>query len=139
MMIIKIKNSFLPLALFAILTLTNVTHASDENKIQVVTLGALNKISAKLTSIDIQIGEKMRFGTLEITALKCRKNPPEEKPETTAFLMISDYQNDGSLRPVFKGWMFASSPALSPLEHGVYDVWVTNCKMLELSKSSGIE
>lgn len=28
---------------------------------------------------------------------------------------------------IFRGWMFASSPALNPLEHPVYDVWVIDC------------
>ena len=31
------------------------------------------------------------------------------------------------LSQVFSGWMFASSPALNPLEHPVYDVWVLSC------------
>jgi hypothetical protein len=29
---------------------------------------------------------------------------------------------------VFRGWMFASSPALAAMEHPVYDVWILDCK-----------
>ena len=30
-------------------------------------------------------------------------------------------------RWIFSGWMFASSPALSAMNHPVYDVWVIDC------------
>jgi hypothetical protein len=144
-MIKKIKNNFMERIFFLFLIGVLFPYAAfakeeaADPKVQMVTLGALDKISARLNSLDVRIGEKIRFGTLEITVLKCRKNPPEETPETTAFLIINDFQNDGTLKPVFKGWMFASSPALSPLEHGVYDVWVTNCKMVSVPKPAGIE
>ena len=64
----------------------------------------------------------------------CYKRPPEETPETAAFLIIYDEKPDEPPQKYFSGWMFASSPALSALEHPVYDLWVLNCRM-DLSKS----
>lgn len=97
----------------------------------VVTLGALNKITAKLQTIKVERDQMVKFGTLEITMRNCRSNPPEETPESVAFLEIIDLGHVGDPKPIFKGWMFASSPAVSSLEHAVYDVWVIDCKMAD--------
>ncbi len=91
-------------------------------------LRAVDKITARVTDLEIAIGEEIRFGTLGITPFYCNKRPPEDTPEVTAFLVISDTQPGEESTVVFSGWMFASSPALSTLEHPVYDVWVINCK-----------
>ena len=92
-------------------------------------MGALNKITAKLELINVKRDKTVRFGTLEITMRNCKSNPPEETPESVAFLEVTDLgHSDGSTK-IFTGWMFASSPAISPLEHAVYDVWVMDCKM----------
>ena len=108
----------------------------DADGVPVVTLGALNKITAKLQMIDVRRDETVRFGTLEITMRTCKSNPPEETPESTAFLEITDLGHSGEPTKIFTGWMFASSPAISPLEHAVYDVWVTDCKMVVAGASS---
>lgn len=108
-------------------------------EVSVVTLGALNKITAKLETIDVVENETVKFGTLEITMRTCSSNPPEETPESVAFLEVIDLGHSGVTTDVFKGWMFASSPAVSSMEHAVYDVWVTDCKMVAPSASSGNE
>lgn len=105
----------------------------------VVTLGALDKITAKLETIDVKRDETVKFGTLEITMRDCKSNPPEETPESVAFLEITDLGHEGNPTEIFTGWMFASSPAVSPLEHAVYDVWVMTCKTVEPSASSDNE
>lgn len=107
---------------------TETTPILDE--VDVVTLSALDKITTQLSTIEIRQDQTVRFGTLEITLRYCRTNPPEEKPETSAFLEITDVGHNNQSKKVFSGWMFASSPALSPLEHPVYDVWVKDCKMV---------
>ena len=104
----------------------------------VVTLGALNKITAKLETINVSRNETVQFGTLEITMRDCRSNPPEETPESVAFLEVTDLGHVGKPTKIFTGWMFASSPAVSPLEHAVYDVWVTDCKLIAADASSEI-
>ncbi len=107
--------------------------------ISVVTLSALDKITTQLSTIEIRRDQTVRFGTLKITLRHCRKNPPEETPETVAFLEITDVGHNNQNNKIFSGWMFASSPALSPLEHPVYDVWVKDCKIISGSESMAKE
>jgi hypothetical protein len=145
----------------------------DKRKPVSVTLRALDKIIAKYTDIEIPMDGSAAFGTLTITARTCDKRPPEEFPETTAFIEIADStpapasnlkipepkkksakvksepapaaeNHGGAISPaapasaaalpantIFSGWMFASSPALSALQHPVYDVWVIDCKTVK--------
>ena len=91
-------------------------------------LQALDKIAARVSPIEAPVGQMVKFGSLEITVRECDKRPPEETPESAAFLEIVERKPNESPIFIFKGWMFASSPALSALEHPVYDVWVVDCK-----------
>lgn len=95
-----------------------------------VVLRALDKITARITEIEIPINSEHRFGTLAISAKYCRTRPPIEPPETFAYLVIHDVKRDDTRVKAFEGWMVASSPALNALEHPIYDVWVINCKTL---------
>lgn len=91
-------------------------------------LQGLDKITARISTFEVPLGEAVRFGSLQIIARACHKKPPEEPPESTAFLEIVDVRPDSPEVPLFTGWMYASSPAISALEHPVYDVWVIDCK-----------
>ena len=102
--------------------------AQDRTSNTVAILRGLDKVTARISTIEAPIGETVRFGTLRILAQTCRTRPPEEPPETTAFLEVTDLRPGESPVRLFTGWMFASSPALSALEHPVYDVWVIDCK-----------
>ena len=93
----------------------------------VAVLQGLDKITARVQTIEAVVGEKVRFGSLEIRASACMKRPPEETPESSAYLEIEEINPDEANHKLFKGWMFASSPALSALQHPVYDVWVIDC------------
>lgn len=97
--------------------------------VDTVVLQGLDKITARISTFEAPIGQAVRFGTLEITARTCHKTPPEEPPERAAFLEVVDVRPDSPSVALFTGWMFASSPALSSLEHAVYDVWVVDCKL----------
>lgn len=89
-------------------------------------LQGLDKITARVSELPIRNGETKRFGGLIIRVSACNRRPPEEPPEATAFIEIGDAkQNPPTL--LFRGWMFASSPAVSPFEHPVYDVRVLRC------------
>jgi len=101
-----------------------------------VVLRALDKVTATTKDYTVEIGETLKYGSLSIDAVHCEKRPPEELPETFAFLKIRDAKLDGTgsqgeEETVFSGWMFASRPALSALDHGVYDIWVIGCKTPE--------
>ena len=115
----------------------------------------LDKITARITRLEVPIGERVQFGTLEILADSCNKRPPTETPETTAFVEVFDIGKtladqleerdpaEAELpRPparLFSGWMFASSPGLNAVEHPVYDVWLIDCKMSAPDASGSIE
>lgn len=99
--------------------------AGAESRIAV--LQGLDKVTARISTFAAPIDRPVRFGTLRIVARYCRKRPPEEPPETTAFLEIDEIRGAAPPARLFSGWMFASSPALSSLEHPVYDVWVVGC------------
>ena len=79
-------------------------------------------------TIEAPVGASVHFGTLEIIARTCRKRPPEEQPESAAFLDVWEIKTGEPAASLFRGWMFASSPALSALEHPVYDIWVLDCE-----------
>ncbi len=93
-----------------------------------VVLRGLDKVTGRTTEFDVPVEQPVIFGALTITARYCEKAPPEEQPEVTAFLQIDAKDNQGEIARAFSGWMYASSPALSALEHPVYDVWVMDCK-----------
>ena len=102
----------------------------------VALLQGLDKISARVSKFEAPVGTPVRFGTLSIRVRDCEKNPPEETPESAAFLEIDELRPGEDRVRVFSGWMFASSPALSALEHPVYDVNVLDCRTASGSPSA---
>ena len=97
----------------------------------VAVLQGLDKVTARISALHAPLGEPTRFGTLEVIARACRETPPTEPPESAAFLQIRELpaasDTEGTPVDLFAGWTFASSPAVSALEHPVYDIWVTDC------------
>lgn len=91
-------------------------------------LQGLDKVSARVQTIEAPVGVPVRFGSLEIIARACKKRPPEDLPESAAFLDVWELRPGEPTEELFRGWMFASSPALSAMEHPVYDIWVLDCK-----------
>ncbi len=105
-------------------------------------LQGLDKITARISTFEVPVNQTAEFGSLEITVRRCDKTPPEEPPESAAFMEIVDARPDSPSVLLFSGWMFASSPAVSALEHPVYDIWVIDCKPdlpLEELESEGAE
>ena len=109
--------------LAALMSLPSSVVAQD-----IAVLQGLNKITARVSTIEAPIDQAVRFGTLDITVRRCSKRPPEETPESTAYLEIRERRSGERSVDLFAGWMFASSPAASSMEHPVYDVWVIDCK-----------
>jgi hypothetical protein len=93
----------------------------------VAVLRALDKVTARISTIEAPVGEPVTFGTLRIIARTCDKRPPEEPPESAAFLHVEESRPNEVPVLVFRGWMFASSPAVSAMDHPVYDIWVLDC------------
>lgn len=96
----------------------------------VATLQALDKITARISTLSAPLDQTVSFGTLRVTVHRCAYHPPEETPEDAAFLDIVDHGHDSDLppKPVFAGWVFSSSPAVSAMEHPVYDITLLSCK-----------
>jgi hypothetical protein len=92
-------------------------------------LQGLDKVTARITTMDADLGKAVTFGSLEITVRRCQRSRPDQKLERAAFLEIDNVDPaTKEKKRVFSGWMFASNPALSALDHPVYDVWVKDCK-----------
>jgi hypothetical protein len=102
--------------------------SSEAPKAIGVILGGLDKVAARTKKFEVNLKQKVVYNTLIVTVHACKTRPPEEPPESAAFLEVQERKSDGSTQMVFSGWMFASSPALNALEHPVYDVWVISCK-----------
>lgn len=100
---------------------------------EAVQLRALDKVTARTFDYTVPIGESLDFGSLTIHAKHCEKTPPTSLPETYAFLQVDDRRlmEDGSEDAegarLFSGWMYGSRPAVSALDHRVYDIWVIGC------------
>lgn len=103
--------------------------ALDYRPAPIAQLQGLDKITARISTFEVPVGRAATFGTLEIRVDACYRTPPEERPESATFLDIADIRDDGNgtRTKLFSGWMFASSPGLSALEHPVYDVWLKEC------------
>lgn len=110
--------------------------AAEANPASIVVLRALDKITARVSTVEVPVGQTVTVGSLQITARYCDKRPPEETPESAAFLEVVEVQPDEAPATRFSGWMFASSPALSAMDHPVYDLWVIDCTN-ESSAESG--
>ena len=94
----------------------------------VALLQGLDKITARVSKFEAQVDTPVLFGTLSIRVRDCEKNPPEETPESAAFVEIDEMRSGQGSNRLFSGWMFASSPALSALEHPVYDIILLDCR-----------
>lgn len=107
--------------------------AAAEPKLDIEGKGAilqgLDKVTARVSSLEADNGQTVKFGSLEITVRRCQRSRPDQKLERAAFLEIDNVDpSTKEKKRVFSGWMFSSNPALSALEHAVYDVWVKDCK-----------
>ena len=92
-------------------------------------LQVLDKVTARISTIDIMVGEKVKYGSIEIEIFDCKKRPPEETPEDFVLLRIMDEVSLNNFERVFQGWMLSSSPTVAPFEHPTYDVWIKDCKI----------
>ncbi|MDX2158395.1 MAG: DUF2155 domain-containing protein [Hyphomicrobiaceae bacterium] len=88
---------------------------------------ALDKVTARISRLEVKLGETAKFGALQVTPRACHSRSPTEPPKTTSFVEIDEAQLGGKSERIFSGWMFAESPALNAVEHPVYDVWLTEC------------
>ncbi|TVR99860.1 MAG: DUF2155 domain-containing protein [Rhodospirillales bacterium] len=93
----------------------------------IAVLRTLDKVTARVGTIEAPVGKAVVFGSLDVLVRTCDRRPPEEPPESAAFLEIEEHLPGEPPALVFRGWMFASSPAVSAMDHPVYDIWVLDC------------
>ena len=106
----------------------NTSQSLKDGKIY-INLTALDKITAKTSSIRLAIGEKNFFGSLEIKALKCQLYEGKDNTDTVAYIQVKDLSSkDNNSVFLFNGWTFVSSPTLQSIDHPIYDLWVTGCE-----------
>lgn len=94
----------------------------------IVKMQSLDKVTARTETFEAKVGTTIQFGPLYIRVQACRQSDPIDEPESAAFIQVWEVPPEtGQSEWVFSGWMFASSPALSAMDHPVYDVWVLDC------------
>ena len=104
-------------------------HKSLKDDKVYINLTALDKITAKTSSIRLAVGDKKFFGSLEIQALKCQLSEGSDTSDAVAYIQVKDLSaKDNNQVFLFNGWTFASSPTLQSIDHPVYDLWITSCE-----------
>ena len=108
--------------------LINNSVAKDNTEGSFIDLKILDKISSKNTLVKLKNGELIKFKDLSIKSLKCKNSEFDDNPEITAYIQVKDMTDENNNEVfVFNGWMFSSSPSITPFDHPVYDVWLVNC------------
>ena len=98
-------------------------------------LRGVDKITGRVSTMDATIHQPLQFGTLTIIPERCLTKPQEEMPENAVYLQIFETVKEAPQKQIFKGWMFSSNPALSPLEHPIYDIWLLSCVNQDITES----
>lgn len=107
---------------------------ADTIKNPIAVFAALDKVTGRISHLEIPIDETVEFGALKVTPRVCDTRPPTETPHTASFVEVDEVKLTGEEQRIFTGWMFAESPGLHAVEHPVFDVWLTNCKTPEGAK-----
>nr|WP_244616112.1 DUF2155 domain-containing protein [Rhizobium sp. RU20A] len=94
----------------------------------VAVFSGIDKITGRITTFDVYLGETVQFGALQVTPRVCYTRDDTEAAKTTTFVEVDEITLDRKIRRIFTGWMFADSPGLNAVEHPVYDVWLKDCK-----------
>jgi hypothetical protein len=127
----KAANSTLAALGIATIAAASVSAPAYAEKIEnpVAVFSGLDKITGRIISFDVYIGETVQFGALQVTPRVCHTRPQTESPLTTGFVQVDEITLNNEVRRIFSGWMYAASPGLHAVEHPVYDIWLTNCKL----------
>jgi hypothetical protein len=128
--IIEDDDLIAPLSIMEVPMLDIADEDEDEAALKPMLVGSfslLHKVTAKVQKIELLSGQEYAIGDMSLTMHDCVSTPPEEPPETKAFLEISEFKA-GRDKALFTGWMFASSPGINAMEHPVFDIWPLACK-----------
>jgi hypothetical protein len=123
------KNSLkLNLIIFVYFSLFSFAFSQSNLEGTYTDIKILDKISSKNTLLKLKNGDLVTFKDLSIKSLKCKNSEFDDNPEITAYIQVTDLNNSNNDEVfVFNGWMFSSSPSITPFDHPVYDIWLVNC------------
>ena len=124
------KNNYKLLSLVFLIYFCLLFKANSQNNLEGIftDIKILDKISSKNSLLKLKNGELKKFKDLAIKSLKCKNSEFDDNPEITAYLQVRDLTNKKNDEVfVFNGWMFSSSPSITPFDHPVYDVWLDSC------------
>jgi hypothetical protein len=110
-----------------VLVLSAIPASAQRIENSVAVFAALDKVTAKISRLEVPLNQTATFGALKVTPRACYSRAPTEPPKTTTFVEVEEIQLDGKQKKIFSGWMFADSPGLNAVEHPVFDVWLTDC------------
>ena len=123
------KNSLkFKLIIFVYFSLFSIAFSQNNLEGTYTDIKILDKISSKNTLLKLKNGNLVSFKDLSIKSLKCKNSEFDDNPEITAYIQVIDLNNSNKNEVfVFNGWMFSSSPSITPFDHPVYDIWLVNC------------
>jgi hypothetical protein len=127
---IKLGKISFNLIIILFLFLSSFKHLKSETNLEgnFTDIKVLDKISSKNILIKLKNDEETRHKDLLIKSMKCKNSEFDDSPEVTAYIQVKDLTNkDKDDVFVFNGWMFSSSPSLTPFDHPVYDIWLVSC------------
>ena len=127
---IKVGKNSLKLNLIIFVYLSLFSFAFSQNNLEGIytDIKILDKISSKNTLLKLKNGDLVSFKELSIKSIKCKNSEFDDNPEITAYIQVTDLNNSNNDEVfVFNGWMFSSSPSITPFDHPVYDIWLVNC------------
>ena len=110
--------------LFSLISLVSANELEGLN----TDIKILDKISSKNELIKLTNNEEFIYKDLSIKSMKCTNSEFDDNPEITAYIQVRDLNNDKKDDVfIFNGWMFSSSPSITPFDHPVYDIWLVGC------------
>ena len=122
------KNSFYLYFLIFFFLFITISYSKSQLEGSFTEIKILDKISSKNTSLKLKNGQLLKFKDLSIQSLKCKNSEFDDNPEITAYIQVRDLSNQNNDEVfIFNGWMFSSSPSITPFDHPIYDVWLVKC------------
>tara|TARA_Y100000741_G_C17788412_1_gene368760 strand:+ start:86 stop:436 length:351 start_codon:yes stop_codon:yes gene_type:complete len=106
----------------------SISHSKSQLEGSITEIKILDKISSKNTLLKLKNGQLLKFKDLSVQSLKCKNSEFDDNPEIAAYIQVRDLSNQKNDEVfVFNGWMFSSSPSITPFDHPIYDVWLVKC------------
>jgi len=122
------NKNFIIFFIFFFVIFTAYSNSKSKLEGNFTDIKILDKISSKNTLLKLKNGELLKFKDLSIQSLKCKNSEFDDNPEITAYIQVRDLTNKNNNEVfVFNGWMFSSSPSITPFDHPIYDVWLVKC------------